>query len=668
MGLRAVAIALLLAGGVATGASGQALGRAGAVSATEATEAIESFDVTIDVRPGGEMVVREQIAVRALGQQIRRGIFRDFPTTFPRRFGLGRIEAPFDVLAVTRDGEPEPYRVEGIGDGFGRGGVRVRIGRADVMLEPRTHVYQITYRTHRWVRFGPDDDQLYWNVTGNGWAFPIERASATVQIAGLETSPVMESWTGPDGSTEGAAIATWDGGSGTARFETTEPLGAREGLTVRLTFPTGQLEPPSEAVRDQWFRLDWGGYLDAGYVVLFVIAVYLLMWRRVGIDPAPGPVRMRTEPPEGFSPAELGYIEARGHDDAQLSAALVNIALKGGMRIEQDESSWTLHRLSEAPEGLAPAEKKLFDGLLGQRSTIELEQSRHTTLRSAIKAFQSSLKRRLEQIYFVKNRRWFFAGLAISVAGFGLLALRWGHAINPVAWFLGLWLTGWTAGTGTLVYRIVQMARAARRTGSTVGYVGVGGLALFAVPFVFAEILVFGFLVMMVPTHMILAAIAIGATNVVFYHLLERPTLKGRGVLNEIDGFRRWLRGADREVVESDRSLAVFERHLPFAIALGLESEWTEAFTDVLDKAMSASSPAGAGALPWYYTPHHHGHGHGHRGFNAQAFSSSIGSSLASTLSSSSSAPASSGSGGGGFSSGGGSSGGGGGGGGGGGW
>ena len=176
------------------------------------------------------------------------------------------------------------------------------------------------------------------------------------------------------------------------------------------------------------------------------------------------------------------------------------------------------------------------------------------------------------------------------------------------------------------------------------------------------EVVVLAYLATMVPSHLILAAVGVGAVNVLFYHLLERPTLKGRGVLNEVDGFRMWLAGEGGGPTAQNRSIAAFERHLPFAIALGLETRWTEAFSDVLEPLMTTTEAAKP--FPWY--DHRE---HDHRSFSPRTFARSLSSSLASTLSSNSSPPpSSSGGSGGGFSSGGGSSGGGGGGGGGGGW
>jgi uncharacterized membrane protein YgcG len=648
-GPRVVALLLALAMGTAPPALAPT-----PVAAQEAEEVL-SYDVEIEVEPGGRMLVTERIRVRALGQEIRRGIYRDVPTSFPRAAGLGRIEAPFEVLSVTRGGTSEPYVVEGIGGPAGRGGMRVRIGDADVFLDPGVHDYAIRYATDRWIRFGDDEDQLYWNVTGNGWAFPIHEASARVRVAGLRATPSLESWTGYEGSTATNATALWDPGEAVAEFRSTRTLYPGEGLTVRMRFPSGELTAPTQQQQEEWFRLDWGGWIEAAWVVLFAIAVYVLMWRRVGVDPAPGRATLRPEPPPGYSPAALGFIEGRGYDQSQLSAAIVSMALKGALRISHENGGWVLEKVDESVR-LDPEERVLFDALLGGRDRIHLDQTNHATLRSGIQAFTTSLARRLEREYFVNNRRWFVAGLAVSVLGFAVLAWRWRFDINPVAIFLGVWLTGWTAGVSTLVYRLWHMARSAVATGNPTMWVGTGVLGLFSLPFIGAEIMVTGLLLTMVPPHLVVAALGLGVTNVAFYHLLERPTLKGRGVLDQLEGFRAYLGGGeDRGIPRSASDLALFERFLPFAIALGLEARWSDAFAEALTPALVGVNPRDG--IFWY----HHDHGR----FDARSFTSSLASGLASTLSSASSPPSSGGGGGGG---GGGSSGGGGGGGGGGGW
>lgn len=631
-------------------------------------EAILKYDVAVRVGEGGVLTVEEEITVRALGDRIRRGIYRDFPTSFPRWAGLGRIEAPFRVLSVTRDGGPEPYGLESVGGPEGREGVRVRIGDPDAMLRPGIHEYVIAYETSRWVDFGEEVDRLYWNVTGNGWDFPIRSASARVSFEGTDARPDLESWTGPEGSTSSMATAVWDAATATAIFETTEGLAPREGLTVRLALPSGELAPPTEAQREGWFRLDWGGWIDGTWLVLLVLAVYLLMWRTVGMDPPSSSRGVREAPPEGYSPAALGFIEARGYDQSQLAAALVSLALKGAVRIEDEGTSWTVEKRAEPgelDEELSPEERALFDALTAGGDRVELAQRNHARLRSAIRSFRSTLTRRLEHAYFVNNRKWFAAGVAISVLGFTALAWRWRFDIDPVALFLCVWLTGWTAGVGTLVYRVYLAIRGARSGGGAALWAQAGFLSLFSVPFVGAEIGVTGLLLTMVPNHLVAAAVAVGGVNVVFYHLLERPTLKGRGVLDELDAFRAHLRSAGDHLrrtvsqVPAER-LRTYERHLPHAIALGLEGEWTEAFRDALEPVLVGG--AAAGALPWYRR-------HDDAApMEASRFATALSAGLPSTLSSMSSPPSSSGGSSGGGFSGGGSSGGGGGGGGGGGW
>lgn len=156
----------------------------GAPSTAQQREEILSYDVVVDVQPEGAFVVTEEITVRALGQEIRRGIYRDFPTRFPRPGGWGSIIAPFEVLSVSRGGEPEPHEVLSIGGPAGRGGLRVRIGSPNVFLPSGVHRYELVYRTERWMIYEDDVDRLYWNVTGNGWGFPMESVSARVILPG----------------------------------------------------------------------------------------------------------------------------------------------------------------------------------------------------------------------------------------------------------------------------------------------------------------------------------------------------------------------------------------------------------------------------------------------------------------------------------------------------
>jgi hypothetical protein len=133
-----------------------------------AEERITDFVSAATVNADASLTVRETITVVAEGNQIRRGIFRDFPTTYTDPYGQ-RVVVGFEVKDVRRDGREEPYTLEPIGNG-----TRIRIGNKDVFLEYGPHTYDITYRTTRQIGFFEKFDELYWNVTGNAW----ERKSA----------------------------------------------------------------------------------------------------------------------------------------------------------------------------------------------------------------------------------------------------------------------------------------------------------------------------------------------------------------------------------------------------------------------------------------------------------------------------------------------------------
>lgn len=628
------------------------------VAQEELREEILAYDVRIEVRRGGAMRVTEEIEVRALGREIRRGIYRDFPTHFPREGGLGSVVAPFEVRSVSRDGRPEPYTVRSVAGPEGRSGARVRIGREDVFLPQGVYRYTVVYETARWLRFGEDADRLDWNVTGNGWSFPIRRATAVVRLPGSAPADEveLEAWTGPEGATERDATWEWTAEDNAARFRTTDPLDPGEGLTVRVSVPKGVVPPPTEEQLAAWFRLDWGGYLEAGVVVAAVLALYLLMWVRVGRDPDSGTIVVRYDPPDGFSPAALGYLRERGYDPAHLTAALVSLAVKGAVTIEQDGREWRIREAGPLPDDASREERRLHGALLGAGTTLTLTGSSSERLRKGVKALKKQLERQLEKDYFVTNRLWFAAGAVASVAGFAVLAWRARFDVGPEVWFLGVWLTFWSMGVGTLLVRVVRTwSRAV--SGDPFAAVGAVFITLFSVPFVAGEIFVGGMLYRWVPGHLVTAVVAIAVVNVAFYHLLERPTLKGRGVLDRLEGFRRFLGATEEDRLDRlqrpDRSLELFERFLPHAIALGVENEWAERFQDALTPA-PRSGGAGHGALGWYS-------GDGAGGLDLAGVSSSLGSSFSSSLSASSAAPSGGGGGGGGSSGGGGGGGGGGG-------
>ena len=220
-----------------------------------AEERILGYDSELTVNADGSLDVVETIRVRAEGSQIRRGIFREFPTRYRDGYG-NRMVVDFELLGVERDGRPEPHFTEAMPNG-----VRINTGNDEFLTVPADITYTLRYRTTRQLGFFDTHDEIYWNVTGLGWAFPIDQAQARVQLPAAVPRVQMrlDAYTGYDGE-KGAAFEAAAPSDGVATFRTTTPLAPQQGLTIVVGFPKGLVAEPTRAQRWGWFLRDNGGF------------------------------------------------------------------------------------------------------------------------------------------------------------------------------------------------------------------------------------------------------------------------------------------------------------------------------------------------------------------------------------------------------------------------
>jgi uncharacterized membrane protein YgcG len=620
-----------------------------ATPAAHADERILAFHSDITVAADASMQVDETIRVHAEGNQIRHGIYRDFPTLYKDRFG-NRVHVDFDPLTLTRDGKDEPFHTENQING-----VRVYFGSSDTLLETGDYTYAFHYRTNRQLGFFDDFDELYWNVTGNGWDFPIDEASAAVTLPGsiAPSSLKVEAYTGEQGAKGRNYVANADAPSH-ATFRATRALAPREGLTIVVGFPKGLVTAPTAGTQATWFLRDNGGVLVGGIGLLLMWAYYFFEWVRVGRDPKAGVIIPQYEAPDGLSPGTLRHVERMAYDNRCFAADLVDLAVRGRLDIRKDGGSYSLLRKSAGThDALPPPETGLLADLLGSRSTLELRQSNHTTIAAAIKRHKDTLKTNDVGRYFRTNSKFVIPGALIALAA--LLAGVFLHGAAPQlagTGFMLVWLSGWSVGVFALVGSAIS---AWRSPPGVVTYASAMFLTLFSLPFVAGEIAGLGMFAMFTGVGLTIIAVLLVATNFAFFHWLKAPTVEGRRLLDRIAGLRLYLGVAERDTLAAQKAppLTVdeFQRFLPYALALGVEQTWADKFAAAVGPAAAA---AAAGAIGWYQS--------GGSSAGISDFTSGLGSSLSSAISSSSTAPGSSSGGGGGGSSGGGGGGGGGGG------
>ncbi|MCB0330233.1 MAG: DUF2207 domain-containing protein [Bdellovibrionales bacterium] len=557
-------------------------------SATAQQERITNYDVDILVRKDSSLIVTEQITVFAGGQDIKRGIYRDFPTDYKGPRGLN-YRVGFDVLEVLKNGKQEPYHVTPHANGK-----RVYIGDKNVFLASGIYQYTLRFKTNFQLGFFEDHDELYFNAIGHGWVFPVEQVSVSVELPdGITADKIKaEGYTGPQGA-KGQDYRVDSLSDSAVKFSLTRSLNPYQGFTIVVTWPKGFVEEPSQLTRllsMLWANLDNG----VGIVgLLALVFFYATSWSRVGKDPDPGTIIPRFEAPTNVTPFGIRYIQDMGYSNRCFTALLYDLAVRGFLRLEESGGSFTLHRLKDdfSDESLLEVERKVLLKLFpGSQAIRKIDKKDWSVFKKCGEEVGKSLKAKHLEKTFLSNDSYFWAGIVFTVCVCGLMFGASGF--NPDEFFD--------------------------------------------------------------PVNLSLGGVMVLAAGI-FKFLIKAPTKLGRKVMDEIAGYKMYLKTAERDrlgnLAPAEITPELYEKHLPYAVALGVDQDWTKNFEKDLNRR---------GQDPNSYNPRWY---NGGRRWNDQSlFGNTLGDSIASSIAASSSPPgSSSGSGGGGSSGGGGGGGGGGG-------
>lgn len=607
-----------------------------------AREEIREFNAIFEVHADTSVTITEQIAVNAEGNEIRRGIFRDIPTLLETPDGR-TIRLPFEVISVTRNGAAEPFAVEGIS-----GGQRIRIGSAEVLLQSGVHRYEIVYRMDRAARLFEDHDEFYWNATGNYWNFPILRARALVTLPEGAQITELNAYTGEFGvrSADSSAERLNDR---QARFTVTRALGPGEGLTVSVSFEKGILTPPQGTDALVFWFSDYRDYIIPLAMLLIVIAYNALAWGAVGRDPAKGVIFPRFYPPKGFSPALVHYVHTMGWGKTgwtAFSAALISLATKELIEIGKQGKKNTLTVTGQYPKEPLPPGEAVIYGDLKSMSPVTIDKTSGPELAKAKSAFIAALEAENRKVYF--NNHMIYIAVGVLIGILSLVVMVATGVLHPLFVFFAAFAAVFLSIIGTAARSFWQGHGIGRFFGLAIMGIFIANSGAFALDVLDLSNIDFPFV----------AAITIIAVTLVFAVLMRAPTVHGRKIMDEIDGFKMYLETAEKERLnfqgEPDMSVSRFEAILPYAMALGVEKPWSTRFEN--DLARHAVKDAGTD-----YSPHWYSGGNFSSGSFARTMGGVATGLSAAMISSQPQASSSSGSGGGGFSGGGGGGGGGGG-------
>lgn len=626
------------------------------VAPSIALEEILRYDVKINLSKNGDMLVTETIMVNAEGHEIRRGIYRDLPRYFEGEGGAS-LRENFDIVSITRNGREESYHTQIV-----NGWTRILIGQEDVLIPHGQHVYEIKYETDRQIGFINEGEELYWNAIGNGWSFPIRASQVVVQLEDGGIFNGFEFFTGAYGTSNKNARAVVAADGNIVSFELTQALNPQEGFTIVAKMPRGTINEPTNAQTRSWFMRDFGHIVIAVVTLGLVGFYYVFAWLLIGRDPKGSRIEQRKTLSLGISPALTHYIDNKGRVDGgwtAISAAILSLAIKKQISIEKEGEDPVLVQdeatgLNRLPVGEVAIMKFVMD-----RSKFALSKANGADVAKLKTSFQKAIEDEHRDVFYEHNSKWIWIGIVLSLIGVfstlifnanGIFSLLISVIVSAV----------FSAFMVPIYFLIKRLWRAQSRFGKIfgIGLISIVGLLLisFFAAFVLALVedtkawtefafigTVFGLLVL----------------NIIFYQLMGRPTALGAEMMNQIEGLRLHLENYHQQRMNlndvPDMSIKYFEKLLPFAVALGVEKPWSEAF----DKWFA--NAAGVARGMHEYDPHwDRSRWYRNRSRTGRSYSD-FGSQMASSLSSAMPQPKSSSSSGGGFSGGGGGGGGGGG-------
>lgn len=439
--------------------------------------------------------------------------------------------------------------------------------------------YQVTPA----VSFLGAKDELYWNVTGNRWRFPILSVSAHVVLPQTVTLNKWQAYTGANGE-QGSNYKEEQLAPNELQFSSSRPLLPGEGFTIALSWPAGAIhEPPPFFAKSIWI---------AEEILAILLVFYTLIWFWEGRDPLPGTIIPLFTPPTALSPSGMRYLRNMGFDLKTVSTAIISLATQGYLTVVDEFGLLTLKRKLQARPIVTGAEKKFLEALFseGNSCTLNTDSSSAKRLNQAQEVLKNALQEELSTTAFLTHIGYLVPGWMMTALA--LLAFWRDLSIAPLAAGLhGLVIVG-----GMLFFSVTALLKLGTLS-KQIFWNRSGGFNLL---FQFARALFCSFIGCFILVMLVVVAldyfppivfILVGgliAINLIFQYLLKTYTPQGRKLLDQVEGFRLFLNTTEQDRLERlnppEATAALYEKYLPYALALDVENSWGERFTHLLKK------------------------------------------------------------------------------------
>ena len=482
-----------------------------------------------------------------------------YDKTYDRLYDISRFSSSSPT------GAPSRMRID-----KGRDYASVWIGDANTANVRGVQTYVVTYAVKRVMNAttsaetadGSSGDEFYWNPVGEGWTIPI--SNATVTVVGPVSATKAQCFAGAKYL---KTACDSHGAPSDATVFSQGYLEPGQPFTVDLLYPSGTFETKPALIERSDFKRAFT--LNAGTVgaalAILLGGIVLLAWKLrttatdeqfavltpglMPMGPADGavvkrdyktPVAVRFEPPAGMRPGQIGTLIDEKADPRDVTATLVDLAVRGYLRIDDagekktglfsKEQDYTLVKLRDNDNGLAQYEAILHKALFAGRNQVALSDLK-TTFSSSMAKVQKQLYTNVTQLGWFRSdpqmarMKWATAGVVVTVLG----------------------------GLGTAV-----LAANSR-------------FALVSLPF-----------------------IVLGVMTLATTRNAPARTAKGTAVLQDARGFELYVSKAEANQLKFEEGEDLFSKYLPYAIAFGVADKWAKKFEELAQQGKRLAEPT------WY--------------------------------------------------------------------
>lgn len=294
----------------------------------------------------------------------------------------------------------------------------------------------------------------------------------------------------------------------------------------------------------------------------FTFLLGLKTWLKYGRDGrGKGLIIPQYRSPDELSPAEVGVLDDYESADREVTATIIDLTVRGYIKVHQVEGksilgkryTYTFELLRDDVLDLKEHEQKILDGLFGVYSAKLAART------------QKSVTNKIAQ---QKIKSQYEAG-RVSLVGKKVTL----HDVQPYFY-----------------KRVMSMHESLYGSLTTAGYFPVNPLYRSIDMSITAFLLLVAAVVVQGSYGVTLC---LSALPLVFFSILMRArSNKGQLTKEYIDGFRMYLKTAEQDRISSLQAphsseitgftaVNLYEYFLPYAVALGLEHEWTKKFKSV---------------------------------------------------------------------------------------